>query len=646
MHTRTTHPAAFHDIGKLIDWKAVGLQAYDESGRPTESEPHDFEKCVGPEWGVRFAAVPWEAIHRKQETLRATHWPSSSVGTWTSLADQLAAGWGRAISETLLTSDPIFGRYCLWTGALCADPRLKEPQALHDMIAFLNTAPSWNQAEEKYGIRWQQRAKTARPGLNVTSLHAHSVVTEKLARVLATLPAESFAPGASWQQIQQALDRLKLTVAHFRIHVDQRPFRVGEWNIFAQRREAMEAAIQRFADYIIGRSENECVGVFSSLTQAEAFVQAVTSAGFGVTRRQEEKPISEIKAHGILGILPSRWQRVYPGSLPARISLPICEACQMAHAEYRWPANHLALRSDLREESRRLLREMVWPELRLDDFPDVDRPKLLSWLGEWGEEDLCTSCFGLRRNAGRLTKLARWSGYMVAWVHVSLDLQDLRNSLGRLQRDYIRACDPNTDQQLLERVEANFPLIADFLSDFEQFLVELSQGIGERFGADRIEQVDNNLWCVRLDARSDALHLLDLYNRGMQHHFPKLCATRGDRPCAVRVSLSVSPHKHPFFVHWRFIEKARSDVAVQLVGSGTATLAASTLPEVLRALDHGKRGALHRLRDIARTSPALAEVVLRDRQDRDRMAYEKLQQLLPQKLDFQGLLTLSNLARD
>jgi hypothetical protein len=73
---------------------------------------------------------------------------------------------------------------------------------------------------------------------------------------------------------------------------------------------------------------------------------------------------------------------------------------------------------------------------------------------------------------------------------------------------------------------------------------------------------------------------------------------------------------------------------------------AADLSDVLIALDHGKRRALHRLREIAQTSRALAELVLGDKQDRDSASYEKLRQILPLGLHFEDLVTLTNLAED
>lgn len=81
--------ADFHDIGKLLDWGALGL------GRG-----HDFEMCRDARGGVNPCATPWPGIWQKDQEFRADRlkpWPDSLVWAWVILADQLAAGWGRGI---------------------------------------------------------------------------------------------------------------------------------------------------------------------------------------------------------------------------------------------------------------------------------------------------------------------------------------------------------------------------------------------------------------------------------------------------------------------------------------------------------------------------------------------------------------------
>jgi hypothetical protein len=639
--------AEFHDIGKLIDWKAVGLQTCGATDIPTESEPHDFEKCTGQEWSIDWNAVQWQAIYRKDETTRNSRWPQSLLWAWTSLADQLAAGWGRPISEQQIKSAPIYGRHILWSGQQSDDKRLKNKKDVHDMITFLNTSPSWQQAIEKYGDLWCCRPETARPGLNVTSLVAHSEVAGKLARVLASAPSPPFQADWVWRQIEKSLDKFKLTVSHFRIHIPQRPFRIADWNVFEECRQTLEFAIQSFADNVIGSIPNECIAVFVSPEQANDFAQVLIGKGFGVLRRQAEKPLSDLMAHGIMTPLDkSDWEHVYPNPLPEQIDLPICECCQMAHAEYCWPLDRLLNITNLSNETRSYLRERSWRDLRIDDFPLVDRNTLQPWLEEYGQEELCSRCFELRQSASRLQKLHTWEADSVAWVHISVDIAVLTETLKLLHQEYLRRSFPNIGQRQINELYASYPLLVDLLNEFRDFLRNCHQTLTSKFSEEGLEHVDNNLWCVRLNKRSDAITLLRIYHQLLQQYFPVLCNSTAGLKCPIRLAISVSPVKHPFFVHWRFLEEPFAEVALQVVGSGRAGVSLQHLSAVLDSLGHSKRGALHRLNDISRTSPALAELVLKNYDDRDGESFQKISPLLRDKIDFQSLLTLTNLAED
>jgi len=88
--------AEFHDIGKIVNWHALGLQRRRDNGKLKE-EPHDFEKCIDPEWGVDFTVPLWRAIFRKDDKvddhnvkineIRRQHFPDSRDWFIVSLAD-------------------------------------------------------------------------------------------------------------------------------------------------------------------------------------------------------------------------------------------------------------------------------------------------------------------------------------------------------------------------------------------------------------------------------------------------------------------------------------------------------------------------------------------------------------------------------
>jgi len=644
--------AEFHDIGKLINWAAVGLQQVDEDNRP-EKEPHDFEKCLGWEPPIDFNSSVWQVIYRKDDIetkndgkgleLRKKHWPDSLVWLWTSLGDQLAAGWGRGAPEDKFTGEPVYGRHCLWTGKQDDDPRLKTQEKLDEMIRFLNGSPSWEEAERKYGTLWFERAETARPGLNVTTLHAHSTVAGKISQVLSKIPNTGISPDATWKQAQKRFNQIKLSVVHVSVGFFQRPFRVSEWNIFRQRSSVMQDVRREFSENVIGHVGNQLICIFSSTPESKALASKIANEGFCIDWKIREANVSDLLKHGLLGVLKDVWDRYYLSAPPGCLSPPICEVCQMAHADKRWPADHLADRSDLQEKSKRLLRDIPWRELAIEDFPPMDHALLAGWFEERGEEELCSQCFEMRRSAQGLHKLPNWQDSSVAWIRISLNLDRLTKALEHLHKVYVKECVPGIADEVIDQLEVKYPLLVDFFDDYRRFLNSFNTALLGGFQEESVEHVDEDLWCIRLEHRSQALDILKAFRSQMSECFPKLMNLPLDVACPVRLALSISPYKHPFFSHLRHLQAEQADISVQLVNSGIANIPLPFLQETLSALDHGKRRALHRLRGIAQTSQKLAEIALQDRLDKDRSAFEKLNRLLPQKVSFQSLLTLTNL---
>jgi len=634
--------ALLHDIGKMIDWRAIGLQQCDSARQPVEGEPHDFEKCTESRWGIGYSAAPWEGIFRKNEELRRGHWPGSTGWALVRVADQLAAGFGRALPEQELRGGPRFGRYCLWTGKQEQDPRLRTEQDLRHVIEFLNESPSWDRVEERYGDVLLRRPETARPGLNVTSLHSHCAISGKVSRVLGRVSFEGVRPHSAWSEVERASQRSKLTVAHFRILFPQRPFRTRDLNVFEERRKALDQAIESHADCVLCRFGSECICVFPTDQESLSFAHEFLDSGFQAERRQYTTPIAELIAHGLQARLPRSWERLH-GSLPDQIALPLCEGCQMARGTRRWPAELLVERSDISEKTREAVGMKPWSALGLEDFPSEDRDKVAPWLEEWAQEELCGRCYELRRRASTLSRLSRWSSGRAAWVRINLNIDALLASLKGLHQAYIRSTVSGVREDLVAKVDVRYPLVADFLDDYALFVKSFAERLSLTVGEANFEEVDEDLWCVRIEKGQTVVQVLYGYNELLSRAFPRMIAGLDSVECPVRLAISVSTIRHPFFSHWQFLEAPGAEVSAQVVGSGLALVSSRHLGDVLSALGGGRRAALHRLREIARTSKALAELVLGDKFDRYSRDFARLRQLLPLGLDFESLLTLTKL---
>lgn len=630
--------AEFHDIGKIVDWKAIGLQVCDPEGKPIEKEPHDFEKCTGPEWAVNFSSPVWESVFRKDSQIVHTNYSHSLGWFLASLADELAAGLGRIRDETV-TGSSQYCYYCLWTGEVKPDVRLKEPDKLKDLIAHLNENPSWGEAIQCYSQVLHSRAETARPGLNVTTLYSHSVLAGKLFRILyplAAMPSQDFP---SYSDGLKTFRSEKLTTVFIRVLFPQRPFRTRDLSVFQQRRDAMSETLSRYEDNVLVCYGENMLALFFSREEADTFIRDILDRGYLGLIRTGEKNLEEMRSIGIDRAL-GKEERV-SGNLPDEIQPPLCEGCQMRHGEHRWPSDLLVEREDLSQQTKEYLRGTSWQALRSEELPECDRAKLTEWLEEWTEENLCSRCFDLRCQAEPLRKLAAWQTGTVAWARVALNLDSLVETLRRLHADYIRASARQIGPGLLDNLAVRFPVLADFVEDYRRFLGRWSAFVVEAFGHDMVEQVDDDLLCIRLNERREALRLLEIYREVMVDWFVKMFDLN---VAPVRLGLSISAVKHPFFVHWRYLENPKVAVGIQVIGGGTAEIPLNRLGDILQAVGRGERGAFHRLRQIAQTSKSLADLVLSDRQDRDGQTFGELKRILPLGVDFESLVTLANLA--
>lgn len=614
--------AEFHDIGKLIDWVAIELHP-----PKTRGEPHEFERCVETEdarsrWGIELSpSRAWRNIVRKDpfRQLRDQAWPGNRDWIFASHADTLAAGYGRAIDERRIESAPRHGRYRLWTGEEPPDPRLKEEQALGEMIQFLNADPTWEEAERKYADLLRDRAETARPGLNVTTLLSHSRTVGKLARVLARLDWRTPANGEWKGQAEQEGLNKSLISAHYWVEFPHQPYRSKDMMIFdAVERFLDEVEQGEFADNVLSRFDNQVLAVFETPERMEAFQDAAFSRGLRLRTQSRRQTLGEYRKTRLGDFSGEEPRFVSPPNLSEQFHEPICEVCKMARATKNWL---------------------------------TDSPRAEDEDEEIGREDLCESCFQMRAAARGLQKLKEWRSGGLVWVHLSLDVGLLRKSLRTLAREYLEAApwhgEESDKQRVIEDLDVSFPVVVDFVEDYKVALKRIHERLEARVGSERVEKLMGNLIAVRLseapplDVMFDCLDVL-------RDAFPRLCGP-GDADVAfpIRVAFSVSNVKYPFFQHWRFLQGGESEVSVQLVNSGEARFRmrdSERITQVVRDAACGNASSLHSLAMMAASQPSIAQLALLDKTYRG-LDLEGLADVVASgALDFGSARVLANLS--
>lgn len=346
----------------------------------------------------------------------------------------------------------------------------------------------------------------------------------------------------------------------------------------------------------------------------------------------------------------------------------ICELCQMEEGTVDWPKQYVLETVDLCEHCRPIVEESGWPPEAAALCRNCLR-SLGTWLeGRTGREVLGERCYDLRREGVRLKKLAHWTDRpqeQVAWVRVVLDVPRLIESLEILYTKYVE----DVALDLLKRhgkPDLRMSVVAEFQWGYEEFLRRFNAAVVEHFDERNVEQVFgqqtdtqvNDLLCVRLTQTQDLLCLLKLYQDLMwpfrgeffcrhsahRRHAEPFFPAFVDLPASpVQLLITSSRAHYPFFQHWRQMERerGRSDVYLQVVGSGELRAPLRALGPMLLKAEYRHRRAFHTLAEIARLSEALARLRMHDREDRQQWVYRRLRDdLLPLGLDYQSILTL------
>jgi hypothetical protein len=245
----------------------------------------------------------------------------------------------------------------------------------------------------------------------------------------------------------------------------------------------------------------------------------------------------------------------------SEIKPPICEICQMAPAEYP----------------------------RIDEKSEI-------------KEELCKYCQKIQEEGESLKKLAKWTyedGIRTAWLKISIDFDILIDALKELYIKYLKDLEiPNPE----ENADIRFSVISEFQWDYENFLSLFNDHIISEFGEENVEQVLDDLLCIKIEKSNNVEKILRIYNSLINEYFPRFKKTV-ESP--IKLVISESNVKYPFFEHWKYLDNPESDIDIKLTGKGEMKVKLSHLSELLN-LNLGGKTALYKLAKMADVSKELA----------------------------------------
>lgn len=275
---------------------------------------------------------------------------------------------------------------------------------------------------------------------------------------------------------------------------------------------------------------------------------------------------------------PILWENsvFYPSDIRRRVPPHICEICQVRHGEERVFGGII--------------------------------------------EHLCPRCLEIREGGFSQRELGRWlqEEERLLWLKITLDPQQLRESIQSLFRDYVDSLVTDkgepvgfADRMKLKLEVRTVSLLADFVKDYNEMLEKMNRALhGMAINIDQLATED--LWVMTIQNGPQLLAILRLYFDFLSDSFPCLL-TMDYSP--VRLGVSLAAAKYPFFQHWRYVSDPQKPISINVVGKTRLETTIGAMRELLR-VDLGDRGArkgrsyLHNLARIEEEtgSTALAQV--------------------------------------
>lgn len=547
-------------------------------------------------------------------------WPTDRETFLLHIADGFASGFSRHAQS--YKGEKSFTVHKLWNPRqITEDLRLKKDEDIIQLLRIYAKDPSFEDFKKKYERILTSRAEDAHPGMNITSLLTHMVLTGKIYRVFKSskiLQVTDAEIGNSVEAVFKLTDKKsrewKMNLARFKFYFNQNPFRVRDLSIFDLLNETISEIKRKFSDNVLFASTDEILMFYDEHDKVMNEVRSIVGKNclfsfveFG------QRPVEEIKKPEPASLSGCQPETIYP-LLQESISPPICEICQMSSATKIWPDDYHAqfgLISD----------------------------------GIEGTEHLCDDCFQIRSRPSKLRKLSKWSeeNTDVVWLKITLNYECLTNTLQKLYYNYLKKSNPKTQEK---DAEVRFSLIYEFQQDYDVFLGQINRNLVQIFGDETIEEVLNDLYCIKTSEFKDIFKLLKLFNENMNKYFPEFMKILNG---PIRFGIVHCGAKFPYFQTWRELKEQACDLLIVLMGHGVIRTSLKYVDHLIIAKEgRYRKSAFYKLAEISKLSEKLAKIKFNDRSEKaDFENYDILKRnLLPIGMDFSSILTFIKLLEE
>lgn len=596
-----------HDIGKLINKKSTDIK-------------HNFENYPGKLSGateIRDNAT-WKGIKEhhckmKEEEETLQEYPKSRETLILCLADNLASAVSRHLE---IGGSPIYNVYKLWNPSV-AITKLSYAISAHSMgkewvekiVDFVNKNPSADEYFAEFGEYLKRRCEDAHPGCNITSLYTHSVLTGKFYRVLKNI---DFSLDVDFQEkdivcnfLKNLSTKLRINIIKGKIKLPLYFHRVRDLNAVKIREEIIE----KFRKYpeiffttsdelIIFSPNEEIIEKIRDEISRYGFILEITKKSSRLTKKEFVRFFRDVLAD------KGERETFYPdleNEIPSKGGL--CEICQLRSIK---PYEKLT------ENEKKIVTD--------EKTGIIDK--------------LCERCLEIRKYGEPYLTLKEWTEGEVVWIRIKIDFNLLERILKSLYAEYI--------SESPEKVEISPSVISEFLMDYHQMLEEWRKKIEEHFDAKekRVQLITEDMFCIRIDKLNQIIQLLNIFTELIQKYFPKFKKI-DDSP--IKLCISSSHVKFPFFEHWRYINYPKFDINIYIAMRDKIEIKLKQLDELLSLPLENKR----KLEELVLVSEKSQELAFMQIFSKDGIKnYPELQKALGKGFTLSDLLTYVKIKSD
>lgn len=647
-----------HDILKLCRNEKI-------SGSEKPVSPHSNPELVYNHSSINIKTKTFEGVckHHVKEKL----FPDTNNLFLLKVADNLSAAVSRDLSEHELgddahkkvgVDDKIFKIWKDTSNSISKDRQIR-PLSIDDVIKFIGAYPTAGEFFKAYDEPLKTRSESALIGTNITTLWTHSELTGRFYRLLQKcgykVNNEDISTKEKVSEKSKEIEELwELKVAHIKIFFSQQFFRTKDLNVIEALKKIQKLLIENYEDFILFSSIDEYLMVIPlSKSVEEILNKYLEPYGFWYHMTERKQKIKDLSPDPLS--LKKEIDKLHKDAeemikkqidhIPKeKITNEVIERIKKTNLE----KYNEKYEQFLKEEKEGHFRKVsIYPFILVDQikpplceicqlFPANPVSDELSGLNEC----LCNKCLSIQEMGESLRLLGSWEGTDVVWIKIKLNFDILIGSLRSLYKKYLQQVGLDSFK---ENADIRFSVISEFQKDYRLFLDDFNKSLNELFinnGESRIEHILDDFYVVRLNKLAEINDVLIKYRTLIDTFFPKFKEIE-DSP--IKLVISCSHVKFPFFVHWRYLENPKNDVEVMLIGKGKMKIKLSQLEDLL-SLKLENKTALEKLAKISETSEQLSWMQLFSK---DGAKYlPELQKALSRGFKLQDLLTFVKIKSD